>query len=87
MAASAAKPTIAATAPNTRPMDNSPCSKLRSVWVSDRRETHSKSPGCPASAKSSTHEPMVTASVMMAAVAALSAIAAAASAIAATSRP
>ena len=71
-AASAAKPQIAATIPSTRPADRSPCSKLRSVCVSDRRDTHSSTPGCPASAKSSTQEPMVKASVTMAAVAELS---------------
>src|SRR4029077_13734582 len=71
-AASAAKPQIAATIPSTRPADRSPSSKPRSVCVSDRRDTHSSTPGCPASAKSSTQEPIVKASATIAAVAELS---------------
>ena len=86
-AASAAKPQIAATMPNTRPADSSPCSKGRSVCVSDNRDIHSSTPGWPASAKSSTQEPIVKASVMIAAVAALSEMAAANSAMAPTSKP
>ena len=71
-AASAAKPPIAARIPNKRLADRRPCSKTRSVCVSDNRDIHPSTPGCPESAKSSTHEPMVKASVMIAAVAALS---------------
>ena len=58
--------------PNKRPADRSPCSNGRSVCVSDNCDIHPSAPGCPASAKSSTQEPIVKASVMIAAVAALS---------------
>ena len=86
-AASAAKPPMAATTPETRPTDSSPCSKLRSTCVSDSRPTHSSTPGWPAKAKSKTHEPIVNASVTIAAVAELSEMAAENSAMAPTSRP
>ena len=73
--------------PATRLADSSPCSNVRSAWVNDRRDSQSNKPGRPAAVKSSTHEPMVKASVRIAAVAALSDIEAANNAIAPTSRP
>jgi hypothetical protein len=82
-----AKPPIAAAIPSTSPAGKTPCSNVRSVCVNDKRDKESKMPVCPASAKSRTQEPTVTASVMIAAVAELSAIDAAASAIAATRTP
>ena len=84
---SAAKPAIAATTPSRRPMEKSPCSKVRSVCVSDNRATQSSAPGCPAKAKSRTQEPIVKARAMIAAVAELSEMLAANSAMAPTSRP
>ena len=84
---SAAKPPIAATMPKRRPIDRSPCSKVRSVCVSDKRAIHSSAPGCPAKAKSRTQEPIVKARAMIAAVAELSEMLAANSAMAPTSRP
>ena len=73
--------------PDMRPTESSPCSKLRSVCVSDNRDIHSSTPGWPASAKSSTQEPIVKASAMIAAVAELSETAAENSAMAPTSKP
>ena len=84
---SAAKPQIAAMTPRRRPGDRSPCSKVRSVCVSDKRDNHSSAPGWPAKAKSRTQEPMVKASAMIAAVAELSEMLAANSAMAPTSKP
>jgi hypothetical protein len=69
--ASVAKAQMPQTTPTSRPTLNSPCSKGRNTCVIDRRESQSSSPGCPASAKSRTHDPIVKARVMMAAVAAL----------------
>ncbi len=60
---------------------------MRSAWVSDKRDSQSKKPGRPATVKSSTQEPIVTASVTIAAVAALSDIDAANNASAPTSSP
>ncbi len=86
-AASAAKPQIVASTPNKRPAERSPCSNGRSVCVSDNWDIHPSTPGCPASAKSSTQEPMVKARVMIAAVAALSEMLAEKSAMVPTKRP
>src|SRR3954454_1488998 len=68
-------------APTTRALDSNPCSKLRKVCVRDSCESQPRTPGCPAAVKSSTQEPIVKASVTIAAVAALSEIEAAKSAI------
>ena len=87
MAASAANEQMTPTTPTTRPTLNKPCSKGRNTCVIDKRESHSRRPGWPATVKSKTHEPMVKASVMMAAVAALSDMDAANSAMAPISRP
>src|SRR5262249_37583193 len=85
--ASAAKPAITAAMPRASPIHSSPCSKRRNGCVNDRSAIHSTRPGGPATVKSSTHDPMVNASVTMAAVAALSDTAAANKAIAPTSEP
>ena len=58
-----------------------------SVCVSEICESHPSTPECPAAVKSSTHEPMVTAKTMMAAVALLSETAAANKAIDPISNP
>src|SRR6516225_11900965 len=81
MAASAAKPAIAANIPKTTAAEKRPCSKVRNAWVKERRDIQPKMPDWPASAKSNAHEPIVKPSVTMAAVAELSEIAAAKSAI------
>ena len=85
--ASAMRPKVTDTVPSTRPPESSPCSNGRSVWVSDSFAIHDNNPGLPATVKSKTHDPIVTASAMIAAVAALSAIDAESSASAPTSRP
>jgi len=87
MLASAANPVVATATPATMFSDRSPCSKLRTIGVSDRPAIHSSRPGRPASVKSSTQEPTVKASVTMAAVALLSVIDAANSAMAPISIP
>ena len=87
MTASAVKPRIAPAIPTTRPADNNPCSNGRSVCVREICESQPSTPECPAAVKSSTHDPMVTAKTMMAAVALLSEMAAANSAIAPISIP
>ena len=85
--ANATRPTIALEAPRTRPTDSSPCSNGRNVWVRDSFAIHESSPGLPATAKSRTQDPMVTASAIIAAVAALSEIDAENSASAPIRRP
>ena len=82
-----AGPKITQAAASTRPPDSNPCSNGRSVWVNDNCAIHDSSPGLPATVKSRTHDPIVTASAIIAAVAALSAIDAENSASAPTSRP
>src|SRR3954454_14732648 len=82
IAQSAANTAMAAAIPTTSPADNRPRSNERSVCVSDRRESQSRSPGRPAAVKSNTQDPIVKDSAMMAAVAALSEIEAANSEIA-----
>src|SRR6476660_8608328 len=74
--AGAMKPKVTQAAPSTRPPESNPCSNGRSIWVSDRCAIHDSSPGLPATVKSRTHDPMVTAKATIAAVAALSEIAA-----------
>ena len=81
------RPKITHVVPSTRPPDSSPCSNGRIVWVSDSCAIHDSSPGLPATVKSRTHDPMVTAKATIAAVAALSEIDAENSASAPTSRP
>ena len=87
-AASAAKPPIAATMPEHE--TDRQQSLLEGAQRLRQRQPRNPSrarPAGPASAKSSTQEPIVKASVTIAAVAALSEIAAANSAMAPTSRP
>ena len=85
--ASPPKPMAAAKRPSAVPAENRPCSKPRSACVKESRAIQSNTPGRPATVKSSTQEPMVKASVTIAAVAALSAMAAANSATEPTSNP
>src|SRR5262245_51382419 len=87
MPASARQAAATATAPAVIAAENKPCSKLRRICVNDRRETHSNKPGRPAAVKSTTQDPIVTASAIIAAVAALSQIDAANNATAPTSAP
>src|SRR5262249_50285851 len=84
---SAARPATTAKMPTTRPADSRPCSKLRKVCVNDIWAAHADQPEPPARVKSTTQDPIVAASAMMAAVAELSDIVAANSAIAPTRRP
>jgi hypothetical protein len=87
MTARARKPAVAITMPRTAGIDSRPCSKGLSREVSESAASRFETPPRSSAAKSSTHDPSVTARARMAAVAPPSVSAAARKEIAPINRP